>query len=102
MANEAYQPATAPADLLQAAEAALRSGRRQLVTLHGKTLAIVPQETGGSAAHRGRRQENTFLAAYGSVAPLAKSLTDNEVTEVAAEEAAQDAASYGLASHACA
>lgn len=42
---------------------------------------------------------NAFLAAYRSIPPLATPLSDREMTEIAAEEAAQAAAREGLDSH---
>jgi hypothetical protein len=103
MAHEAQLPTTSPADLYKAAEFVARSGRRKTVRLHGKILAIVPQESAETVkarARRGQRRENGFLAAYGTVPPLEKPLTDNEMTEIAAEEAAQEAARAGLPPHA--
>jgi hypothetical protein len=87
------------AELMQAAESVARNGRRRTVRLHGETLAIIPQKSGNRPRTR-KRRENGFLAAYGSVPPLARSLTDSEMTEIAAEEAAQEAARGGLVPYA--
>jgi hypothetical protein len=94
-----YQPA-ATADLYRAAEAVARSGRKQEVKLHGTVLTIARREPLKSASRRRRRRENGFLAAYGSVPPLNPALTDTEMTEIAGEEAAQEAARAGLPPHA--
>lgn len=40
--------------------------------------------------------QNAFLAAYRSIPALAAPVTDSEMTEIAAEEAAQEAAREGL------
>jgi len=100
MIQEAQHSTTSPADLYRTAESVARSGRRQAVKLHGQTLAIVRIEPGKSSSRRRSRRVNGFVAAYGSVPPLATPLTDNEMTEIAAEEAAQEAARAGLSPHA--
>ena len=97
MADQAL-PITSPADLFQVAEAVARSGRRRNVRLCGKTLTIAIQPSGTGTPRRSRA--NGFLAAYGSVRPLARPLSDTEMTEIAADEAAQEAARAGLPHHA--
>jgi len=96
MTQETHQPTISPAALFQAAEAVVQSGRQRTVQLHGKTLAIVLRETprvGGSRSRKPR--ENAFLAAYRSIPSLPHPLTDNQMTELAAEEAAEAAARAG-------
>src|SRR5437016_5672265 len=100
MAQESHPTNPSPADLYRTAESVARSGRRQAVKLHGEILAIARLEPGKSPSRRRGQGENGFVAAYGSVPPLAKPLTDNEITEIAAEEAAQEAARAGLPPHA--
>lgn len=52
------------------------------------TLTIGRLPTDKPARHH--RRENGFLAAYGSVWPLDPPLSDREMAEVAADEAAQE------------
>ncbi len=95
MAREAPQLTISPAELFRAAEAVVQSGQKHTVQLHGKTLAIIPQGTPPALVRRSRSRkprENAFLAAYRSIPALAEPLTDNQMTEVAAEEAAETAA----------
>ena len=97
MAREA-QPITSPGELLRTAEAVARSGRRRTVRLGGTTLTIGVHVAGSTSSRSSRA--NGFLAAYGSVPPLTRLLTDTEIAEIAADEAAQEAALAGLPDHA--
>jgi hypothetical protein len=103
MAHEIQRTTVSPAELFEAAESAVRSGRRQTAQLHGNMVAIIPQKSPAGARMTSRQKthrENGFLAAYGSVPPLSPPRTDTEMTEIAAEEAAQKAARGGQPPHA--
>ncbi len=51
MTREAQQPHTiSPAELMQAAEAVARHGRKRLVRIQGKPLAIVPERASGATS----------------------------------------------------
>lgn len=92
MAREAQYPTISPAELFETVEAVAHSGRRRRVWLNDRTIAISvepPCRKATGAALRGRRRQNGFLAAYGSVQPLDPPRTLSEITEIAAEEAAR-------------
>jgi|SRR5579859_2011428 len=86
-------------DLFRAAEQVVRSGRTQAVQFQGATLSIGKLESSKPAPRRSRR-ENGFLAAYGSVPPLNPPLSDREMSEIATEEAAEEAARTRHSAHA--
>ena len=97
MSQEAQHATISPAELFKTAEAVARSGRRQSVRLRDKTLTIsLEQSARTTVSTARRRRQNGFLAAYGSVPPLNPPRTVSEMTEIAAEEAAQEAARAGL------
>ena len=86
MPREAEQHPS-PQDLYRVAEEVARSGRRQELRFNGATLTIGRLPTEKPA--RCHRRENSFLAAYGSVRPLNPPLSDREMAEIAAEDAAE-------------
>ena len=97
MAQEAHQPTISPAELYKAAAAVAQNGRRRTVHLHGKRLAIVADAPIAAPHPRRRAQrEDPFLAASGTLPPLRPPREINAMTEIAAEEAAQEAARAGL------
>jgi hypothetical protein len=97
MAQEAHQPTISPAELFKAAEAVAQSGRRRTVQLHGKRLAIVADTPTKAMPPRSRANRgDAFLAASGTLPPLTPPRDINEMTEIAAAEAAQAAARAGL------
>jgi len=87
------QPTISPADLFKAAETAARTGHQQIIRLHGTALAIMPVGEAKPVHHakprRGKRRQNAFLAASGILPPLIPPRDINEMTEIAAEEAAR-------------
>lgn len=104
MSQEAVRQTTSPADLFEAAQAVARTGRRRTVHVNGKVLTIVLHEAPPPvtpAQRRRPRRQNAFLAASGSLPPLDPPRDFNEMTEIAAEEAALAAAREGLEPHDC-
>src|SRR5713226_779977 len=102
MARDTQHTAASPTDPYRNGESVSRGERDHVVPPRAKRRTPVPDTPNAAVRSRSRgKRADAFLAASGVLPPLSPPRNIDEMTEMAAEEAAREAACSGLTLDAC-